>query len=52
VAFTVSAALFGVGALAAVLLVPTKRRLEELRNPELVAGGAPATVPVPVPTDR
>jgi len=34
VAFWVSAALFGVGALLAVLLVPSRRRLEELRNME------------------
>ena len=32
VAFAVSAALFGVGALTAVLLLPSRRRLEELRN--------------------
>jgi MFS family permease len=32
VAFTVSAALFGVGALVAILLLPSRRRLEELRN--------------------
>ena len=39
VAFAVSAVLFGIGALAAVLLLPSRRRLEELRNP------APAAVP-------
>jgi EmrB/QacA subfamily drug resistance transporter len=32
VAFSVSAALFGIGALVAVLLLPSRRRLEELRN--------------------
>ncbi len=32
-AFTVSAILFGVGAVAAAVLVPSRRRLEELRNP-------------------
>jgi EmrB/QacA subfamily drug resistance transporter len=37
VAFTVSAVLFGVGALLAVLLVPSRRRLEELRNMEPTA---------------
>jgi EmrB/QacA subfamily drug resistance transporter len=37
VAFTVSAVLFGVGALLAVLLVPSRRRLEELRNMEPAA---------------
>jgi hypothetical protein len=45
VAFTVSAALFGVGALAAVLLLPSRRRLEELRNPALAGSAAPATSP-------
>jgi len=36
-AFTVSAALLGFGALLTVLLIPGKRRLEELRNaPEAV----------------
>jgi MFS family permease len=37
VAFAVSATLFGVGALAAIVLVPSRRRLEELRNPALPA---------------
>jgi EmrB/QacA subfamily drug resistance transporter len=37
VAFTVSAVLFGVGALLALLLVPSRRRLEELRNMEPAA---------------
>jgi hypothetical protein len=45
VAFTVSAALFGVGALLAVLLVPSRRRLAELRNPEPTAGAVPAASP-------
>jgi len=45
VAFSVSAALFGVGALAAVLLVPSRRRLEELRNMEPPASAAPAASP-------
>ncbi len=35
VAFSVSAALFGIGALVAVLLLPSRRRLEELRNAAL-----------------
>jgi hypothetical protein len=36
-AFTVSAALLGLGALLTALLVPSKARLEELRNaPEAV----------------
>jgi EmrB/QacA subfamily drug resistance transporter len=42
VAFAVSAALFGVGALIAVLLLPSRRRLEELRNTEPTASAAPA----------
>jgi uncharacterized membrane protein len=36
-AFTVSAALLGLGALLTTLLVPSKRRLEALRNAEPVA---------------
>jgi len=47
VAFAVSAVLFGVGALAAVLLLPSRHRLEELRNSALAAGAAPATSPSP-----
>ena len=47
VAFAVSAALFGIGALAAVLLLPSRRRLEELRNSALAASAAPATSPSP-----
>jgi hypothetical protein len=45
VAFTVSAVLFGAGALAAVLLVPSRRRLEELRNMEPAASVSPAASP-------
>jgi hypothetical protein len=45
VAFSVSAALFGVGALLAVLLIPSRRRLEELRNMEPAADAAPAASP-------
>src|SRR5580692_11797313 len=45
VAFTVSAALFGIGALAAVLLLPSRRRLEELRNPALAGSAALAASP-------
>ena len=44
-AFTVSAALFGLGAVVAVLLLPSRRRLEELRNPPQVAADAPAVSP-------
>ena len=45
VAFAVSAALFGIGALVAVLLLPSRRRLEELRNTEPTASAAPAASP-------
>jgi EmrB/QacA subfamily drug resistance transporter len=45
VAFTVSAVLFGVGALLAVLLVPSRRKLEELRNMEPAAGPVLAESP-------
>jgi EmrB/QacA subfamily drug resistance transporter len=37
IAFTVSAALLGLGTLLTILLVPSKSRLEELRNAEQVA---------------
>jgi hypothetical protein len=39
-AFTVSAILFGVGVIVAVLLIPSRRRLEELRNAALEPGAA------------
>ena len=42
VAFAISAVLFGVGALAAVLLLPSRRRLEELRNAALAGRKASA----------
>jgi MFS family permease len=42
VAFTVSAALFALGALLAVLLLPSRRRLEELRNAAAAADAPPA----------
>jgi len=45
VAFTVSAALFGVGALAAVLLLPSRRRLEERRNAALATSAEPTASP-------
>ena len=52
VAFTLSAALLGLGFILTIVLVPTRRRLEELRRaeaaPTLAATPAPA-VPVPVP---
>jgi hypothetical protein len=43
----VSAILFGIGALVAVLLLPSRRRLAELRNSALVADAAPAARAVP-----
>jgi len=46
-AFTVSAVLFGVGAVVAVLLLPSRRRLEELRALAQTAGAAPAISPAP-----
>jgi hypothetical protein len=46
VAFWVSAALFGVGALIAVLLLPSRRRLEELRNTEPGTSAALEASPV------
>jgi hypothetical protein len=45
VAFAVSAALFGIGALAAVLLLPSRRRLAELQNPAQAASAAAAASP-------
>jgi EmrB/QacA subfamily drug resistance transporter len=45
VAFTVSAALFCLGALLAVLLLPSRRRLEELRSAAPAAQAAPARDP-------
>jgi EmrB/QacA subfamily drug resistance transporter len=47
-AFTVSAVLLGVGALLTVLLIPGKRRLEELRNAhEVAVPVVPARSPAP-----
>jgi EmrB/QacA subfamily drug resistance transporter len=48
-AFTVSAVLFGVGAVLAVLLVPSRRRLEELRNAAQAATATPPVSPAPAP---
>ena len=45
VAFAVSATLFGIGALVAVLLLPSRRRLEELRNTEPTASAVLAASP-------
>jgi EmrB/QacA subfamily drug resistance transporter len=50
VAFTVSAALFGVGVVLAVVLLPAKRRLEELRKAATMTQGRPGTA-VPAAAD-
>ena len=52
VAFTVSAALFGVGALVAALLLPPRRRIQELWNPPMPDGTdrTPAASQVPAST--
>ena len=44
-AFTVSAALFAFGALVALVLLPSRRRLEELRSAAPVVDVAPAMRP-------
>jgi EmrB/QacA subfamily drug resistance transporter len=44
-AFTVSAALFSLGALLAALLVPSRRRLQELRNSALAGSTGATTSP-------
>jgi Major Facilitator Superfamily len=44
VAFTVSAALFGLGVLLAIVLLPSKQRLEQLRNAAAAPGTASAAV--------
>jgi hypothetical protein len=50
-AFTVSAALLGLGALVTALLIPGKRRLEELRNAEPAVTVIPAqALADPTPT--
>ena len=46
-AFTVSAALLGLGFILAIVLLPSKRRLTELRNAAATAAAAPAAVPSP-----
>ncbi len=45
VAFVVSAALLGLGAVVAALLVPSRNRLRELQNAALAARPATATAP-------
>jgi EmrB/QacA subfamily drug resistance transporter len=47
VAFTVSAALLGAGALLAIVLLPPRRRLEQLRRAALTESAAPAVSAVP-----
>ena len=47
IAFTVSAALLGLGFILAIVLLPSKRRLTELRNAAATAAAAPAAVPSP-----
>jgi EmrB/QacA subfamily drug resistance transporter len=50
VAFSVAAALLGLGCIFAIVLLPSKRRLTELRNVaarSAAAGAAPAAVPSP-----
>jgi EmrB/QacA subfamily drug resistance transporter len=51
VAFTVSAVLFGVGAVVAVLLVPSRRRLQELRSSAPVVTPGPVAATTGPPTD-
>jgi hypothetical protein len=48
-AFTVSAGLFGVGVVLAVALLPSRHRLEELRNQAATPIPAPAAEPAPAP---
>jgi EmrB/QacA subfamily drug resistance transporter len=51
VAFSVSAALLGLGFILAIALLPSRRRLTELRNAaagSAAAGAAPAAVPSPL----
>ncbi len=47
VAFTVSAALLGLGFILAIVLLPSKRRLTELRNAAATAPAAAAPAPAP-----
>ncbi len=49
VAFTVSAALLGVGALVAALLLPSRRRMRELWATAMTEGADHASAPAPVP---
>ena len=49
VAFTVSAALLGLGFILAIVLLPSKHRLAELRNAAAAAPAAAAPAPAPQP---
>jgi hypothetical protein len=51
-AFTVSAGLFGLGVILAIALLPSRHRLEELRNQgaTITAAAEPAPAAVPEPT--
>jgi hypothetical protein len=48
-AFTVSAALLGLGVILAVVLLPSQRRLTELRNAAAPAAATQAPAPAPQP---
>jgi EmrB/QacA subfamily drug resistance transporter len=49
VAFSVSAALLGLGFILAIVLLPSKRRLAELRSAAAPAAAAPAPLPAAAP---
>ncbi len=51
-AFTVSAGVFGLGVILAILLLPSKHRLDELRKAAATATPAPAPTPVAPPPAR
>ena len=51
-AFTVSAGVFGLGVILAILLLPSKHRLDELRKAAATATPAPAPAPVAPPPAR
>jgi EmrB/QacA subfamily drug resistance transporter len=50
IAFTVSAALLGLGCILAIVLLPSKRRLDELRRAAAPAAATPAPAPSPTPS--
>jgi EmrB/QacA subfamily drug resistance transporter len=50
VAFTVSAALLGLGFILAIVLLPSKQRLADLRTAAAAAQAAPAPAPAPAPS--